>query len=58
MNVDEKMRDLDGKFDEITSSVSDLWPKFQASLRESFYRGIAVGVALMIVVRLIEWWVL
>lgn len=56
MNVDEKMADLDTKFDEITSSVGDLWPKYQRGLRESFYRGIAVGVALMIVVRLIEWW--
>ncbi len=57
MNVDEKMQELDGKFDEIMSDVGDLWPKYQRGLRESFYRGIAVGIALMIVVRLIEWWV-
>ncbi len=56
MNVDEKMQELDGKFDEIMSDVGDLWPKYQRGLRESFYRGMAVGVALMVVVRLIEWW--
>lgn len=44
MNVDKKMAELDGKFEEIITDIDGLWPKVKAMTRRAFNWGLGLGL--------------
>ena len=44
MNVDDKMKELDDKFDEIVNDLDGIWPKTKAMARRAFNWGLGIGL--------------
>lgn len=45
MNTDDKMKAIDGKFDEILDDLNDLWPMAERMAKRAFHWGLFLGLA-------------